>query len=85
MLSWEGLAQCCLSVCAFICCNKYRGACGCCGAGPTSGSSLCLHGNSGGTAGDCGDDGVHSGVERLGLLGLVGGWASLTKSSPNLL
>ena len=85
MLSWEGPACCCLSVHALVGHNEYRGATGCCGVSSTSGKSLCLQGNGGGAIGDCHGDGVHRCVDRPGLGGLVGGWASLTRSSPKLL
>ena len=84
MPSWEVLACGCLSVRAFICCNEYQGVGGCNGAVSTSGSSLCLHGNAGGAMGACeGKTACHC-ANWPGLGGLVGGWASLTRSSPRV-
>ena len=57
---------------------------GCSGAVPTSGSTLCLHRSRGGAIGDCGSDTVRGCVDWPGLGDLVGGWASLTRSSPNV-
>ena len=83
MLPWEGPACCCLSVYALVCCNEYQGVSGNSGAVSTSGNSLCCHGNGGGTMGICGIDTGHACVDWPGLGGLVGGWASLTRSSPS--
>ena len=85
ILSWEGLACCCLSLCALVCHKEYWGAGGFnCGAVSTSGRAICLFGIGGGISGCDGDTGCHC-VDWPGLGGLIGGWASLTRSSPKLL
>ena len=85
MPSWEVPACGCLFVRAFVCHNEYRGVGGCCGAVSTSGRFLCLHGNGGGAIGWCSSDTDVCCVDQPGLGGLVGGWASLTRSSPGVL
>ena len=55
-----------------------------CGAVSTSGRALCIAHDRVGGMGLGGVDTVCCCVDQPGLGGLVGGWASLTKSSPEL-
>ena len=61
--------------------SEYWGVGGCSGAVSTYGSANVLHGTGGGAAG--GNIAGQLSADWPGLGGLVGGWASLTKSSPN--
>ena len=90
MFPVEDPACCCHCSCTFVGWNEYRGAGGCDHAVSVSGKgALEPRGACGGAMGGLGGlelwdlmfDDPNAG--RPGLGGLVGGWARLTKSSPN--
>ena len=85
ILSVEGPASCCHCCCSFVGQKEYQGAEGCSGAVSTPGKGAkepC--GAQGGARGELWDVNASCpDADRPGLGGLVGGWARLTRSSPN--
>ena len=95
ILSIDDLTCACLSSLPLVGWKEYWGVGGCSGAVSMSGNAEVLHGNAGSAAGSKTGDTIRGditgpldvdtagGADQPGLGGLVGGWASLTRSSPN--
>ena len=91
LIVWvEGLACCCHCSHCLVGQNEYQGAAGSDGAVPVSGKGVLeCHGAQGGARSWLGGPALCDGdagcpnADRPGLGGLLGGWARVTKSSPD--